>query len=273
MRLVAQTPQSPPKDAAPPPPNYQSPVRTRTITDHFFGHRRRQAQRKKFLTLQEALEQKKLSFMKPATSSAHHRESLPKQSRLDRESGFGKGADFIFLRRARALGEARTKRSIVRGLSRIIAASNDLRLASKYKKAKARFGREWPKCKAAGRQRRAPQSWRGVRLQFATDARAQESARVHRWLHESLGRPPKDKKDTIGYVMAINASGLRRRVRVAGSLLEAMAKDGEGLRREAFPELQKDKKFTPPTVRCRESLHAIPRKERRRTRTSTSASG
>jgi hypothetical protein len=272
MRLVAQTPQSPPKDAAPPAADYQiSSPHTHDNLTIFLVTGEDKLQGKKFLTLQEALEQKKVIVHETSNVNQLTIENLSPNEEIFVQSGEivkgGKQDRLLSLDLIVSPGSGKVPissfcvehgRWVKRGNEAFdkfaacpdIAASNDLRLASKYKKAQ---GEVWQR--VAEVQGKLGDN-AGATVMAKESASSLQLTLEHKKVQESidgymkaLADLPKDKKDAIGYVMAINGKVVCADVYASRDLfLKLWPKMVKACAVEAFSELQKDKKFTPPTV-------------------------
>ncbi len=274
MSLVAQTPPSPPQD--PTPHTRTSEFKISDPCTHenlsiFLVLGEDKLKGKKFLTLQEALLQKKVIVHETSNVNQLTVENLSANEEIFIQSGeIVKGGKQDRLLSIDLIISAKSGqvpissfcvehgRWVKRGNEAFdrfaqcpdIAASNDLRLASKYKKAQ---GEVWQKVTEVQGK---------LRDNAGTSVMAQESASSlqltleHKKVQESiegyikaLADLPKGKKDAIGYVMAINGKVVCADVYASRELfMKLWPKMVKACAVEAFSELQKDKKFNPPTV-------------------------
>jgi hypothetical protein len=272
MRIVAQTPQSPAKDAAPPAADYQiSSPRTHDNLTIFLVTGEDKLKGKKFITLQEALEQKKVIVHETSNVNQLTIENLSPNEEIFIQSGEivkgGKQDRLLSLDLIVSPGSGKVPissfcvehgRWVKRGNEAAdsfmacpdIASSNDLRLASKYKKAQ---GEVWQK---VGEVQGKLSANAAAPVQSPISASSLQLTLEHKKVQESiegyiktLADLPKDQKDAIGYVMAINGKVVCADVYGSRELfLKLWPKMVKACAVEAFSELQKDKKFTPATV-------------------------
>jgi hypothetical protein len=274
MQLSAQKQQSTPSDATPSTPTSDYKISAPFTHDNltiFLVQGEEKLKGKKFLTLQEALEQKKVIVHETSNVNQLTIENLSPNEEIYIQSGEivkgGKQDRLLSLDLVVSPKSGQVPissfcvehgRWVQRGneafdsfaACRDIAASNDLRLASKYKKAQ---GEVWQKVTevqgklsmnaAAPVQGEASKS----SLQLTLEHKKVQEA-IEGYV-KALADLPKDKKDAIGYVMAINDKVVCADVYASRDLfLKMWPKMAKACAVEAFSELQKDKKFTPPTV-------------------------
>jgi ARG and Rhodanese-Phosphatase-superfamily-associated Protein domain len=234
---------------------------------------------KKFLTLQEALEQKKVVVHETGNVNQLTIENLSPNEEIFIQSGeIVKGGrqdrllsiDLIVPSKSGQVPISsfcvEHGRWVKRGNEAAayfaqcpdIVASNGLRLASKYKNAQGEVWKEVTEVQGK------------LSMNAAAPVQASESASSlqltleHKKVQESiegyvkkLADLPKDKKDAIGYVMAINGKMVCADVYASRELfLKLWPKMAKACAVEAFSELQKDKKFPPATVEAAQAFLA-----------------
>lgn len=274
MQLSAQKKEAAPPDATPPTLGSEYKISAPITHDNltiFLVQGEDKLKDKRFLTLQEALEQKKVVVHETSTVNQLTIENLSPNEEIFIQSGeIVKGGkqdrllslDLIVSPKSGQVPISsfcvEHGRWVQRGNEAFdkfaqcpdIIASNDLRLASKYKKAQ---GEVWQKVTevqgklsmnaAAPVQAEASKS----SLQLTLEHKKVQEA-IEGYV-KALADLPKDKKDAIGYVMAINDKVVCADVYASRELfLKLWPKMAKACAVEAFSELQKGKKFTPPTV-------------------------
>jgi len=274
MSTIAQTQQPAPKDPTPPAKTPDFQISAPTAHENlsiFLVEGEDQLKGKKFLTLQEALEQKKVIVHETSNVNQLTIENLSPNEEIFIQAGEivkgGKQDRLLSLDLIVSVGSGKVPiasfcvehgRWVKRGNEATdyfaqcseIAASNELRLASKYKKAQGEVWKEVGQVQSK------------LTMNAAAPVQAKESASSlqltleHKKVQESidgyikaLADLPKDKKNAIGYVMAINGKVVCADVYASRELfLKLWPKMAKACAVEAFSELQKDKKFKPPTV-------------------------
>ena len=274
MQLSAQKQPTGPPDATPPTPKSEFQISVPNTHENltiFLVNGEDKMKDKKFLTLQEALEQKKVVVHETSNVNQLTVENLSPTEEIFIQSGeIVKGGkqdrllsiDLIVSPKSGQVPISsfcvEHGRWVKRGNEAFdsfaacpdIAASNDLRLASKYKKAQ---GEVWQKVtevqgKLADNAKAPVQAKESMSsLQLTLEhKKVQESIEGY---IKALADLPKDKKDAIGYVMAINGKVVCADVYASRELfMKLWPKMVKACAVEAFSELQKDKKFTPATV-------------------------
>jgi hypothetical protein len=274
MSLAAQGPQSPPKDPTPPAPKTEfqiSDPRTHENLTIFLVQGEDRLKAKKFLTLQEALAQKKVIIHETSNVNQLTIENLSPNEEIFIQAGeIVKGGkqdrllsiDLILSSKSGQVPISsfcvEHGRWVKRGNEATdhfaqcseIAASNELRLASKYKKAQGDVWKEVSEVQGKLSMNA------GAPVQGAASASSLQLTLEHKKVEEAIdgyikamADLPKTKKDAIGYVMAINGKVVCADVYASRELfLKLWPKMVKASAVEAFSELQKDKKFTPTTV-------------------------
>jgi hypothetical protein len=274
MELPAQTPQSPPKDPAPPATKIDFHISAPVIHENlsiFLVEGEDQLKGKKFLTLQEALEQKKVIVHETSNVNQLAIENLSPNEEIFIQSGEivkgGKQDRLLSLDLIVSPGTGKVPissfcvehgRWVKRGNEAAdmflacpdIASSNELRLASKYKKAQGEVWKEVSEVQGKLSMNA------GAPVQGAASASSLQLTLEHKKVQEmidgyikALTDLPKDKKNAIGYVMAINGKVVCADVYASRELfLKLWPKMAKACAVEAFSEMKKDKKFTPATV-------------------------
>jgi hypothetical protein len=274
VSLIAQTQQSPPKDPAPLAAKNEFQILPPTTHENltiFLVEGEDQLKDKKFLTLQEALDQKKVIVHETSNVNQLTIENISTSEEIFIQAGeIVKGGKQDRLLSLDLIVPPKSGnvpissfcvehgRWVKRGDEATayfaacpdIAASNELRLASKYKKAQ---GDVW---KEVSQQQGKLTMNAGAPVQSAASASSLQLTLEHKKVQEmidgyikALADLPKDKKNVIGYVMAINGKVVCADVYASRELfLKLWPKMVKACAVEAFSELQKDKKFTSPTI-------------------------
>jgi hypothetical protein len=139
-----------------------------------------------------------------------------------------------------------------------IAASNSLRLASKYKNAQGEVWKEVSEVQSKlSKNTMAPVAGAASpsSLQLTLENKKVEEA-IAGYM-KKLTDLPKDKKDAIGYVMAINGKMVCADVYASRELfLKLWPKMAKACAVEAFSELEKGKTFKPATTESAQAFLA-----------------
>jgi hypothetical protein len=234
---------------------------------------------KKFITLQEALEQKKVVVHETSNVNQLTVENLSPNEEIFIQSGeIVKGGkqdrllsiDLIVSTHSGQVPIAafcvEHGRWVKRGNEAAayfaecndIAASNSLRLASKYKNAQGEVWKEVSEVQGKlSRNVAAP-------VQGMASASSLQLTLEHKKVQEAidgcmkkLADLPKDKKDAIGYVMAINGKMVCADVYASRELfLKLWPKMSKACAVEAFSELEKGKTFKPATAETAQAFLA-----------------
>jgi hypothetical protein len=234
---------------------------------------------KKFLTLQEALEQKKIVVHETSNVNQLTVENLSPNEEIFIQSGeIVKGGKQDRLLSIDLIVSAQSGqvpiaafcvehgRWVKRGneaagyfaQSSEIASSNELRLASKYKKAQGEVWKEVSEVQGKlSRNTMAPVAGAASpsSLQLTLENKKVQEA-IDGYV-KKLADVPREKKDAIGYVMAINGKMVCADMYASRELfLKLWPKMAKACAVEAFSELQKDKKFTPATIESAQAFLA-----------------
>jgi hypothetical protein len=274
LRLGAQDERTTPQPSRPPTMKSESrlsgPFSHENLTI-FLIHGEDKLKDKKFLTLQEALEQKKIVVHETSKVNQLTVENLSPNEEIFIQSGeIVKGGKQDRLLSIDLIVSAQSGQVPIAafcvehgrwvkrgneahdsfGSSADIAASKELRLASKYKKAQGEVWKEVSEVQGKlSRNTMAPVAGAASpsSLQLTLEnKKVQESIEGY---VKKLADLPKQKNDAIGYVMAINGEMVCADVYASRELfLKLWPKMAKACAVEAFSELQKDKKFTPATL-------------------------
>ncbi len=234
---------------------------------------------KKFLTLQEALEQKKVVVHETSNVNQLTIENLSANEEIFIQSGeIVKGGKQDRLLSIDLIVSAHSGkvpissfcvehgRWVKRGneetdkfsSSADIAASKELRLASKYKKAQGEVWKEVSEVQGKlSKNTMAPVAGAASpsSLQLTLENKKVEEA-IEGYL-KKLADLPKDKKDAIGYVMAINGKMVCADMYASRELfLKLWPKMAKACAVEAFSELEKGKTFKPATTESAQAFLA-----------------
>jgi hypothetical protein len=274
MRLGAQDRQA--TNQTPKPPTMKSEFQLSGPFTHenltiFLIHGEDKLKNKKFLTLQEALEQKKVVVHETSNVNQLTIENLSENEEIFIQSGeIVKGGKQDRLLSIDLIVSAHSGkvpissfcvehgRWVKRGNEATdkfascpdIVASNELRLASKYKKVQGEVWKEVSEVqgklsKNAAAPVQAPESASSLQLTLE-HKKVQEAIEGYM---KKLTDLPKDKKDAIGYVMAINGKMICADVYASRDLfLKLWPKMAKACAVEAFSELEKGKTFKPATT-------------------------
>jgi len=237
----------------------------------FLVHGEDKLKDKKFLTLQEALEQKKVVVHETSNVNQLTIENLSPNEEIFIQSGeIVKGGKQDRLLSIDLIVSAHSGkvpissfcvengRWVKRGNEAAayfaqcndIAASNELRLASKYKKAQGEVWKEVSEVQGKLSRNtavpvQAPESASSLQLTLE-NKKVQEA--IDGYL-KKLSDLPKDKKDAVGYVMAINGKMVCADVYASRELfLKLWPKMAKACAVEAFSEMEKGKTFKPATM-------------------------
>ncbi len=274
MKLWAQNQEAPnpTKEANPKAPDYQfSGPYTHDNLTIFLIQGEDQLKGKKFLTLQEALEQKKAVVHETGNVNQLTVENLSPNEEIFVQSGdIVKGGqqdrllsiDLIVPPKSGKMPIAsfcvERGRWTQRGseASRFFAGSNDcfagndLKLASKLRNSQ---GEVWKEVEQAQRKLgyntkanvKSPQSESSLQLTLE-HKKVQEAVDTY---IKKIAKAPEEKKDAIGYVMAINGKVICADVYASRDLfLKLWPKLLKSCAVEAFADLEKNKKVAPITV-------------------------
>jgi hypothetical protein len=245
----------------------------------FLIHGEEKLKDKKFLTLQEALEQKKVVVHETSNVNELAIENLSPNEEIFIQSGeIVKGGKQDRLLSIDLIISAHSGkvpissfcvehgRWVQRGneasdkfaSSADIAASKELRLASKYKKAQGEVWKEVSEVQGKlSRNTATPvqDSHSASSLQLTLEnKKVQEAIDVYMKKFTDL---PKDNKDAVGYVMAINGKIVCADVYASRELfLKLWPKMAKACAVEAFSELEKGKAFQPATMEAAQAFLA-----------------